>query len=166
MHRTPFISFCLLLLLLLPLPGFCAEKCVKTDGEAAIVGGDIPSAKTEAVARAKWAAIEQTVGTEVKAGSIVQDFTLVDEIIKTQVGGVVRSYNILSQENRGDTVLVRINACVEPQKAQEAVSALSLNNAVAVFIPAKKPSAKDTDEYEETNILRPRLPTPLRSTRP
>jgi hypothetical protein len=153
MHRTPFISFCLLLLLLLPLPGFCAEKCVKTDGEAAIVGGDIPSAKTEAVARAKWAAIEQTVGTEVKAGSIVQDFTLVDEIIKTQVGGVVRSYNILSQENRGDTVLVRINACVEPQKAQEAVSALSLNNAVAVFIPAKKPSAKDTDEYEETNIL-------------
>jgi hypothetical protein len=153
MHRTPFILLGLILLLLLPLPGFCAEKCVQTEGEAAIVGGDIPSAKTEAVARAKWAAIEQTVGTEVKAGSIVQDFTLVDEIIKTQVGGVVKSYNILSQDNRSDTVLVRIDACVEPQKAQEAVSTLSLNNAVAVFIPAKKPSAKETDEYEETNIL-------------
>ena len=153
MYRTPFIAFALILLLLLPLPGLSAEKCVKTEGEAAIVGGDIPSAKTEAVARAKWAAIEQTVGTEVKAGSIVQDFTLVDEIIKTQVGGVVKSYNILSQENRSDTVLVRINACIEPQKAQEAVSALSLNNAVAVFIPARKPAARETDAYEETNIL-------------
>ncbi|OIP91363.1 MAG: hypothetical protein AUK26_07130 [Syntrophaceae bacterium CG2_30_58_14] len=153
MYRTPFIAFALILLLLLPLPGLSAEKCVNTEGEAAIVGGDIPSAKTEAVARAKWAAIEQTVGTEVKAGSIVQDFTLVDEIIKTQVGGVVKSYNILSQENRSDTVLVRINACIEPQKAQEAVSALSLNNAVAVFIPARKPAARETDAYEETNIL-------------
>ena len=151
MHRIPL--FALILLLLVPLSGLGAEKCVKTEGEAAIVGGDIPSAKTEAVARAKWAAIEQTVGTEVKAGSIVQDFTLVDEIIKTQVGGVVKSYNILSQDNRSDTVLVRINACIEPQKAQEAVSALSLNNAVAVFIPARKPAARETDAYEETNIL-------------
>lgn len=140
-------------LLLLPLPGICAEQCVQAEGEAAIVGKDIPSAKTEAVARAKWAAIEQTVGTEVKAGSIVQDFTLVDEIIKTQVSGVVRSYQVLSQEDRPDSVLVRIKACVEPKKAQEAVSTLSLNSAVAVFIPAKKPSVKETSEYEETNIL-------------
>lgn len=106
MHRTPFIAFGLILLLLLPLSGLCAEKCVQTEGEAAIVAGDIPSAKTEAVARAKWNAIEQTVGTEVKAGSIIQDFTLVDEIIKTQVGGVVKSYKVLSQDNRADTVLV------------------------------------------------------------
>lgn len=155
MHRIPRFALILLLLLLLllPLPGLSAENCVKTEGEAAIVGGDIPSAKTEAVARAKWAAIEQTVGTEVKAGSIVQDFTLVDEIIKTQVGGVVKSYSILSQDNRSDTIIVRINACIEPQKAQEAVSALSLNNAVAVFIPARKPAAGETDAYEETNIL-------------
>ena len=151
MHKIPLFS--VILLLLLPLPGFSADKCVNTEGEAVIVSGDIPSAKTEAVARAKWAAIEQTVGTEVKAGSIVQDFTLVDEIIKTQVGGVVKSFNILSQDNRTDTVIVRINACVEPQKAQEAVSALSLNNAIAVFIPARKPAARETDAYEESNIL-------------
>ncbi|MCE5265517.1 MAG: hypothetical protein LLG97_18550 [Deltaproteobacteria bacterium] len=152
-RKRPLVPFILLLLLTLPSPGLCAEKCVQTAGEAAIVGGDIPSAKTEAVARAKWAAIEETVGTEVKAASIVQDFTLVDEIVKTQVDGVVKGYKILSQENRADTVVVRIDACVEPQKAQEAVSALSLNNAVAVFIPAQKPSAGQTDQYEETNIL-------------
>ena len=79
MLRVPFIAFGLILFLLLPLPGLCAEKCVQTAGQAVIVGGDIPSANTEAVARAKWATIEQTVGTEVKVGSIVQDFTLVAE---------------------------------------------------------------------------------------
>jgi len=49
---------------------------------------------------------------------------------------------------------VKINACVEPLKAQQAVSALALNNSVAVFIPARKPNTvQGKDEYEETNIL-------------
>ena len=80
-------------------------------------------------------------GCFISARYLVQDFTLVDEIVKTQAGGVVKSFNVISQDNRKDTLLVRINACVEPQKAQEAVSSLSLNNAIAVFIPARKPSA-------------------------
>ena len=128
------------------------ETCVNSEGEAAIVNGDIPSAKTEAIARAKWAAIEQTVGTEVKAQSIVQNFTLVDDAIKTKVGGVIKRFNVLDQENRKDTVLVKIKACVEPTKAKEAVSSLALNNSIAVFIPARKPG-KTGDEFEETNIL-------------
>jgi hypothetical protein len=41
---------------------------------------------------------------------------------------------------------------VEPGQAQQAVSSLALNNAVAVFIPARKPG-KRGDEFEETNIL-------------
>jgi hypothetical protein len=132
--------------------GMSQETCVNTEGEAAIVNNDIPSAKTEAVARAKWAAIEQTVGTEVKAQSMVQNFTLVDDAIKTKVGGVVRSYKVLDQVNKQDIVLVKIRACIEASKAKEAVSALALNNAIAVFIPARKPG-KQGDEFDETNIL-------------
>ena len=132
--------------------GISQEICVNSDGEAAIINNDIPSAKTEAIARAKWAAIEQTVGTEVKAQSLVQNFTLIDEAIKTKVGGVIKRFNVLDQENRKDTVLVKIKACVEPAKAKEAVSSLALNNSIAVFIPARKPG-KTEDEFEETNIL-------------
>ena len=46
-------------------------------------------------------------------------------------------------------------ACVEPAKAQKAVSALSLNNQIAVFIPARKPreTGGGRGEYEENNIL-------------
>jgi hypothetical protein len=130
----------------------CQEKCVNTQGEAAIINNDLPSARTEAIARAKWAAIEQTVGTEVKAQSFVQNFTLVEDVIKTQVGGVVKSYKVLDQGRKDDMVTVKITACVEPAKAREAVSSLALNNSLAVFIPARKPG-KRGDEFEETNIL-------------
>jgi hypothetical protein len=129
--------------------GQCQQKCVNSEGEAAIVNNDVPSARMEALARAKWAAVEQVVGVDVKAGSFVQNFVLVDDAIRTQVGGVVKSHKVLKEENKDDTLLVRINACVEPAKAQQVVSSLALNNAVAVFIPARKLSR----EFEETNIV-------------
>jgi hypothetical protein len=132
--------------------GISQETCVNTEGEAAIVNNDIPSAKAEAIARAKWDAIEQTVGTEVKAQSLMQNFTLVDDAITTKVRGVVKRYHVLSQVNNKDTFLVKIRACIEPSKAREAVSSLALNNSIAVFIPARKPG-KQGDEFEETNIL-------------
>jgi len=128
-------------------------KSVDAEGEAAIVNNDVPSAKQEAVARAKWSAIEQAVGVQVKAQSFVQNFTLVDDAMKTEVTGAVRDYRITSEEKRQDLYWVRIRARVEPTRAQQAVSALALNNSIAVFIPAKKPKAKGRDEYDETNIL-------------
>ena len=67
-------------------------KCVNTEAEAVIINNDIPSAKLEAIARAKWSAIEQVVGTEIKAQSFVQNFTLVENAIKTKAGGVVKRY--------------------------------------------------------------------------
>ncbi len=129
-------------------------KSVDAEGEAAIVNGDIPSARQEAIARAKWAAIERVVGVQVKAGSFVQNMTLVDDAMKTQVSGVVRKFDVVSQESRKDGIhWVKIRAWVEPAKAKEAVSALALNGSIAVFIPAKKPRARAGDEYEENNIL-------------
>ncbi|MBN1380875.1 MAG: hypothetical protein JXA41_04295 [Deltaproteobacteria bacterium] len=135
-------------------PGVANPKCVDANGEAAIMNDDIPSATLEATARAKWAAVEQVVGAEIKTQTFVQDFTLVDEVIKQQVGGVVKSYKILKQEKTDDTIVIHLNACVEPKKAQQAVSSMALNNAVAVFIPARRPDTqRGIDEYDETNIL-------------
>ncbi|HEX7416019.1 MAG TPA: hypothetical protein VF305_02405 [Smithellaceae bacterium] len=131
---------------------FSQEKCVNAEAEAAIINNDIPSAKLEAIARAKWSAIEQVVGTEIKAQSFVQNFTLVEDVIKTKAGGVVKSYKIIDQKNTTDSVNVKINACVEPASAREAVSQLGLNNSIAIFIPARKPG-RSGDEFEETNIL-------------
>ncbi|MDD4338204.1 MAG: hypothetical protein PHV00_00825 [Syntrophales bacterium] len=144
----------LCVLVFLAAPGFGQEKCVDAEGEAIVIGNDLPSARLEAIARAKWAAIERTVGTEVKAQSFVQNFTLVDDAIKTQTGGAVRRFKVLRQETRDDVVVVKINACVEPTRARDALSALALNSAVAVFIPARVPNTRENeDAFEETNIL-------------
>jgi len=128
------------------------EKCVNAEAEAAIINNDIPSAKLEATARAKWSAIEKVVGTEIKAGSFVQNFTLVEDVIKTKAGGMVKSFKVIDQKNTADSVNIKINACVEPASARDAVSQLGLNNSIAIFIPARKPG-RSGDEFEETNIL-------------
>lgn len=127
-------------------------KCVNADGEAIILNRDVPSAKMEAVARAKWSAIEQVVGVEVKAQSFVQNFALVEDVIKTKAGGVIQKYQVIDEDIREDIFNVKINACVEPAQAKEAVSSLGLNNSIALFIPARKPGRR-SDEFEENNIL-------------
>lgn len=143
----------LLFLLCLTTPDALAQaKCINADGEATIINNDKPSAKMEAVARAKWTAIEQVAGTEVKAGSFVQNFTLVEDVIKTKAGGMVKSYKVLGEGVKDNVLNVKINACVEPSQARDAVSQLGLNNSIALFIPARKPG-RHGDEFEENNIL-------------
>jgi len=150
-NKLVFLCFAILLCWTAS-PAYSQEKCVNAEAEAAIFNNDIPSAKLEAIARAKWSAIEQVVGTEIKAQSFVQNFTLVEDAVKTKAGGVIKSYKVLHQENRTDSVNVKINACVESADAKEAVSHLALNNSIALFIPARKPGHRG-DEFEETNIL-------------
>ncbi|MBI5195785.1 MAG: hypothetical protein HZA10_05650 [Nitrospirae bacterium] len=140
-------------------------KCIDSEGEAVIVNNDVPSAKAEAVARAKWNAVEQVVGVEVKAQSVVQNFALVDDAVSKQIRGVVTGYKVIIEDNRKNTFWTKINACVEPSKARDALMSLALNNSIAVFIPARKPKVvsessskhesrlETIDEYDETNIL-------------
>jgi hypothetical protein len=150
-----FVLFCIGILF--AAEGHCQQKCLNAEGEAVINNDDIPSARLEAIARAKWAAIEQAVGVDVKAGSFVSNFAVVEDVMKTKAGGSVKSFKVLNQDKKQGTLTVRINACVEPNKAKEAVSDLSLNSGIAVFIPARKPKADRADEFEETNILSEKL---------
>lgn len=142
-----FIFFCVV------QPAIAQITCVDTDGEAAIVKNDVPSAKAEAIARAKWAAIEQVVGVNVKAQSIVQNLMAVDDAISKELKGAVSTYKLLSQNTKEGILSVRVNACVEPTKAQDAVAGLALNNAISVFIISKDMSPRGGAHYEESNIL-------------
>lgn len=156
--RKAFIIFALLIAAAIFTPeGFCQQKCVNAEGEAVINNDDVPSARLEAIARAKWAAIEQTVGVDVKAGTFVSNFAVVEDVMKTKAGGSVKSFKVLSQNKKNGTLNVLINACVEPNKAKEAVSDLSLNSGIAVFIPARKPRDTGGSSFEETNILSEKL---------
>ncbi len=125
------------------------DLLVDASGEAAIFEGDIPSAKLEAVARAKWEAIEKTVGVEVKSLTIVQDSALMDETIKKKVGGSVRDFKIQGEGQKNDIYWVKISASVIPAGAKEAIIELARNTSVTVFIPARFPDG----DIEESNPL-------------
>ena len=155
MKKIALAMFILAIGALLPPTGLGQQNCVDAEGEAMIHNNDLPSARLEATARAKWQAIEKTVGVDVKAGSLVSNFALVEDVIKTQVGGSVKNFNKKSERQKDGSLVVLINACVEPKKAQEAISSeLALNSGVAVFIPARRPTASGARAvYEETNIL-------------
>lgn len=55
------------------------------EGDAAISGSDIPSAKAEAISKAKWNTIEQVSGVKIKAQTVVQNFSLVDDAVIKQM---------------------------------------------------------------------------------
>ena len=68
------------------------------------------------------------MGVEVKAQSVVQNMTLVDDAISKQIRGVISNFKELAKETRGKIPLGQDKCVVEPLKARDAVSSLALNN--------------------------------------
>ncbi|MEF3255429.1 MAG: flagellar assembly protein T N-terminal domain-containing protein [Deferribacterales bacterium] len=129
----------------LPILSFSANKTVTATGEANIVNGDIASAKFQALARAKWAALEAAAGVQVKVETIVQNATLVDEAIKSEVKGFVENYKILDEGKDKDIYWVKISATISPAEAAKVVSIFAKNTSVAVYIPVIFPDRKVDD---------------------
>lgn len=148
-HRAKAALCLLLILIVLPCPALAKPVCVETGGEGVILRGDVPSARIEAINRAKWAAVEQVAGVEVKSRTVVEDAALLDDIITTQVRGVVTGHRLLREQKTVDSIKVQINACVESSQARDAVSPLALNSAVAVFVPARQLGSKQV-RYDDT----------------
>ncbi len=132
---------------------FAKPVCVEVSGESAVIGGDIPSAKVEAVNRAKFSAVEQVAGVDIKSKTVVEDSALLDDMITTQTRGAVSSYRIIRESLEGDSARALVNVCVEPLSAKSAMSALALNTAISVYLPAKKLVRYDNLEYDDENIL-------------
>lgn len=134
--------FLLVMLMIAAATPACAKPvCVETEGEGALVRGDLPSAKMEALSRAKWSAVEQVAGVELKSRTLVADSALLEDLISSQARGVVTSLQVINEQQGSETVRVRVRACVEPSQAREAVSPLALHSTVAVFVPTRKLSS-------------------------
>lgn len=156
------VMFCILIS---SYPASSVQKCVDSEGEAAIQNGDIPSAKAEAISRAKWNAIENTAGVEIKSKSVVQNFSLIDDAVLKKSRGVITSFNIKKEFKSNNTYKVIANVCVEDSNLSSIFDSLMLNRSVAVYIPARKPQLKNweftnsysekryTDQYEEASVF-------------
>ncbi|HIJ81846.1 MAG TPA: hypothetical protein HPP76_09070 [Desulfuromonadales bacterium] len=142
-----FLTYC--------VTGHASAKpvCVNATGESAIIAGDVPSAKVEAINRAKWAAVEEVSGVDVKSKTIVEDSALLDDLITTQTRGVVNSFKVLKEQRQGDSIKTLINVCIETVNATAAMSSLSLNTAISVYLPARRLYADGQQEYDDENIV-------------
>jgi len=127
--------------------------CVDTEGEGVIMGADAPSARLEAFNRAKWAAVEQVAGVDVKSRTMVTDSALLDDLITTQARGVVTGATIRSESREGDTIRVAAQVCVESSGARTAVAALAVNASLSVYLPARSLKQGAAAAYDDANPL-------------
>jgi hypothetical protein len=155
MKRTVLAAVAAFILTVTALPVLAKPTCLNITAESVISNNDIPSARIEAINRAKWLAVEQIAGVDVKSRTIVENGALLDDIITTRMQGVVSGYRLLDESRTDDILKVGINACIEPFNAKTAISALALNTSISLYIPSRKPavSGRKSGEYEEENIL-------------
>ena len=113
-------------------------RCVDTIGEAVIRNNDVSSAKEEAIARAKWNAIEKVAGVEIRSESVVQNMRFVDEMIIKTKKGAVDEFRILKEETLNDIIKITANVCVEPSMAKDAFGSLVPNRSIFVVIAMKE----------------------------
>jgi hypothetical protein len=139
----------LLVFSLLSVSAFAETVKVTAIGEADIMGGDTASARVIAVARAKWTALEEAAGVKVKSDAILQNAVLVDEAIKTEVQGVIKSFTVTGEEKDSSLYRVQISAVVEKTKAASAVGVVAKNTTISVMLPVVFPNGR----VEESSAL-------------
>lgn len=143
--------------MLLGLVTVQADTVVETSGDAIIVDNDVPSARMEAIARARWHAVEIVAGVETQSSTVVSDFVLLDESVIQRTNGVITESQVLSESREADVYIVRIRATVGERHAQDAISRLARNGAIAISIPAILPDSSVLQQHKLTETLISRL---------
>lgn len=127
MTNRVFVS--VMLLFVLPiLPAYAAEcKWAEGKGEVAIEGITPAEARNLAISQARSNAIEKEIGAEVKGESLVKDYSLLGDFIRSLSRGYIREEKVIRweqdkfQPSPQDLPIpifrVFISACVEPSKA-------------------------------------------------
>ena len=134
-----------------------AGTVVEMTGEAAITGDDVPSARLEAIARARWEAVSKVAGVETKSSSFVSDYVLLDESVIQRTSGVITESSVLSESRSDDIYTVRIRATVGEDPARKAMNQVASNLAIAVYLPAITPDGAIRDSQVLTQQLIRRL---------
>ena len=110
---------------------------IEAHGESVIYGGDIPTARDEAITRAKVHALEKAIGTRIEDRFITQDSLLLHSYVKLETGGVVRAFRVVRESGDGANYVVDIEAwIVKGKDAQNAkLGDLMSNTSIIVAIP-------------------------------
>ena len=99
--------------------------CVSVAFAAVEATGEGPT-KEQALAAAKRSAVEQGVGSLIKANSVVIDSALVEDKILSHTSGYVTSYRIVRQGRTADGFSITIRAKVDNRTIKDDINALTM----------------------------------------
>jgi len=106
------------------------DHLVTVVGYADIKNGMIAEAQKWAVKDALRNAVEQVLGVYVKSDTEVKNFELVKDEILSKAEGLIKSYDIVQENNDGKTYKVTINAKISLTEIADEVKKLLLNSKI------------------------------------
>jgi len=121
-------TLCLALALGVPHAGQAAE--VEATGTAAIVNGNVASARNQALVNAQRNAVEQGVGLVLDSKTVAENFQIIKDQILTSSQGFVTKYLVVSEAATADrqSYQVKIKAEVAQNLLEDRLSALRILN--------------------------------------
>jgi hypothetical protein len=158
---TATVSLTLLLAgaLLAPLHTHAAE--VTAEGVAAVINGNIASAKNQALINAQRAAVEQGVGLILDSKTRMENFQVIKDEVLTSSQGYVTKYLVVSEGQTPDRLSykVKIKAEVAQNLLEDKLSALRIlhkkmgNKRVMVIYQSDNPNALKRNHGAATAAL-------------
>ena len=99
--------------------GWAGQKVVIASGVGFVAGGDLAAARDGAIRDAQLRALEQAVGIDLDARTVLHKELLIDDTVLVRTRGAVRSYKVLDEtEDKNGLYRVRIEARVDPGAMQ------------------------------------------------
>jgi hypothetical protein len=101
-------------------------ETITVTGEAAIIQGNVESAKEAALLDAFRKAVEQGVGTIIAADTVVENYRVINDKIFTKARGYVKRWEILSEYSLGDRYKMDVRCDVSSESIEEDLIALNI----------------------------------------
>jgi len=111
-------------------------EVVTGEGQADIQSGNVEQARDLALSFARWDAVSKKLGIAIKASTLVENAAVVEDVVLSEVKGVVRVSKVVEEQRRGNIFYVKIDAIVDEDNAQKKVEQMIRNTSLVVILPA------------------------------
>jgi len=125
-HMMAIITALVLSAFFVFAPGEALAESITVTGEAAIIGGNVESAKEAALLDAFRKAVEKGVGTMIASDTLVENYRIVEDRIFTKARGYVRNWDVLSEYPLGARYRMEVRCEVSKESIEEDLIALNI----------------------------------------
>jgi len=125
-HMMAIITALVLSAFFVSAPGEALAEAITVTGEAAIIEGNVESAKEAALLDAFRKAVEKGVGTMIASDTLVENYRIVEDRIFTKARGYVRNWDVLSEYPLGARYRMEVRCEVSKESIEEDLIALNI----------------------------------------